>query len=176
MGEARSRRCGARCEDSLPSVRRRSRSRSGRRRVTPQFCDGPVETGSNEDRLLSWDQVEHIASISRSTAWRMERDGAFPHRVRVSPGRVGWWESELTNWKRSRTGELPAPPSRKPTRSPRLPGMARSMPRPKAAAPRAIPQEQPAPDRLSPEPAARAQPKRALAKRTGSVDQIDFGF
>ena len=75
--------------------------------------EGAPDVGGRDDRLLSWDQVERIASISRSTAWRMERDGAFPRRVRVSPGRVGWWESELTQWKRSRSGEVPPPPPRK---------------------------------------------------------------
>jgi prophage regulatory protein len=84
--------------------------------------------------------VEHIASISRSTAWRMERDGAFPRRVRMSPGRVGWWESELTVWKRTRGGPLPPPPLKAP-RTPRLPGMARPMPAPAAA-----PVRTPAPD------------------------------
>ncbi len=73
--------------------------------------EGAPDVGGRDDRLLSWDQVERIASISRSTAWRMERDGAFPRRVRVSPGRVGWWESELTQWKRSRSGEVPPPPA-----------------------------------------------------------------
>lgn len=136
--------------------------------------DAPVEPGGREDRLLSWDQVEHIASISRSTAWRMERDGAFPRRVRVSPGRVGWWESELTAWKRTRGGQLPPAP-RKAPRTPRLPGMARSMPAPGAAT---------APAKASPDPAvaatgvAAALPKagRARGKSRAALDQIDFGF
>lgn len=133
-----------------------------------------VEPGGREDRLLSWDQVEHIASISRSTAWRMERDGAFPRRVRVSPGRVGWWESELTSWKRTRGGQLPPPPLKAP-RTPRLPGMARPMPSPVAAPVGAsVPTEpngQNAGVGVSP-----PKSRRGSGRSGASPDQIDFGF
>jgi len=133
-----------------------------------------IEPGGREDRLLSWDQVEHIASISRSTAWRMERDGAFPRRVRVSPGRVGWWESELTSWKRTRGGELPPPPLKAP-RTPRLPGMARPMPAPVSAPVRAS-----APTEPSGESAGAggspARLRRGAGRPRTSPDQIDFGF
>ena len=136
--------------------------------------EASVEPGGREDRLLSWDQVEHIASISRSTAWRMERDGAFPRRVRVSPGRVGWWESELTSWKRTRGGQLPSPPLKAP-RTPRLPGMARSLPTPVAA-----PAGATIPERSAGEsPGAAIRPARAprgSGRSRTSPDQIDFGF
>lgn len=142
--------------------------------MSATFDDEPIETGGKDDRLLSWDQVEHIASISRSTAWRMERDGAFPGRVRVSPGRVGWWESELNAWKRSRNDPLPSAPSRKPARAPRLPGMARSMPTPKAVAVPDIGGKNPASENhLS----KQAHPVKQRRRRSpASVDQIDFGF
>ena len=126
--------------------------------------DSP-DVGGKDDRLLSWDQVERIASISRSTAWRMERDGAFPRRVRVSPGRVGWWESELTLWKRSRSGRIPPPPPRKGARVPRLPGMARSMPRPA-----------PEPTPAAPAAADPLPSKKARRRPTDPGIQIDFGF
>ena len=131
--------------------------------------DNSVEVGGKDDRLLSWDQVKRIASISRSTAWRMERDGAFPRRVRVSPGRVGWWESELTMWKRSRTGQTPPPP-RKAARAPRLPGMPRPMPRPGQAVEKPVIQ-------TAPSGAARPKPMRTNRRKpTVTANQIDFGF
>ncbi|MEH6678172.1 helix-turn-helix transcriptional regulator [Phenylobacterium sp.] len=120
--------------------------------------DGTEDVGGRDDRLLDWPQVARIASISRSTAWRMERDGAFPRRVRVSPGRVGWWESELTRWKRSRGAETPPPPPRKPARTPQLPGTARPMPAPGASAP----------------PPRAAKPRRRGSKTPSA--QMDFGF
>ncbi len=129
--------------------------------------EGPPDVGGRDDRLLSWDQVERIASISRSTAWRMERDGEFPRRVRVSPGRVGWWESELTQWKRSRSGEVPPPPPRKGARAPRLPGMPRSMPRPGSGS-------EPAPNLPVAAPALTPRKRRRRPADPGA--QIDFGF
>ncbi|MNJ39107.1 Prophage CP4-57 regulatory protein (AlpA) [compost metagenome] len=78
----------------------------------------PVETGGREDRLLPWVKVRAIAGISRTTAWRMQQTGDFPAPVPVSPGRVAWWESELTAWKAARRLARPlAPPSK-----PRSPG------------------------------------------------------
>ena len=77
----------------------------------------PVETGGREDRLLPWVKVRAIAGISRTTAWRMQQTGDFPAPVPVSPGRVAWWESELTAWKAARRLALPMAPPPKP-RSP----------------------------------------------------------
>ena len=40
--------------------------------------------------------------VSRATIWRWERRGDFPARRRLGPGVVGWLESELDEWARSR--------------------------------------------------------------------------
>lgn len=70
------------------------------------------EPGGPGDRLLPWGKVKDITGLSRSTAWRRTKAGDFPKAVQISPGRVGWWESELTAWKASRAprsaSELPA--------------------------------------------------------------------
>ncbi|WP_283615414.1 helix-turn-helix transcriptional regulator, partial [Mycolicibacterium poriferae] len=79
----------------------------------------PIETGGPEDRLLPWDRVRDVTGLSRSTAWRLQQVGDFPEPVRISPNRVGWWESELTAWKATRTVRgLPHP---KPLARPREP-------------------------------------------------------
>lgn len=130
----------------------------------------PVKTGGPEDRLLPWDRVQDMAGISRTTAWRMQRTGAFPSPVSVSPGRVGWWESELTAWKKARgTAGGHAPPAR-----PRLPGMPRS------TSPRPARQ----PEVLA--PPAESSPGAGVAsveirqkrgrRAATNLDQIDFGF
>ena len=36
--------------------------------------------------------------LSRTTLWRLERDGVFPRRLQLSPGRVGWLESEIDRY------------------------------------------------------------------------------
>lgn len=142
--------------------------------MTLDPVEATVQVGGKDDRLLSWDQVEHIVSISRSTAWRMERDGLFPGRVRISAGRVGWWESELNAWKRSRNDPLPSAPPRKPARAPRLPGMARSMPMPKTAATPDIGGKTPASEN---QVSGQVRPAQQRGRRSpASVDQIDFGF
>jgi prophage regulatory protein len=48
--------------------------------------------------ILDEDGVQKATSLSRSTRWRMERRGQFPKRVRLSPGRVGWHQSEIEAW------------------------------------------------------------------------------
>lgn len=54
------------------------------------------------DRLLPWTKVRDLTGISRTTAWRLQKAGDFPPPVVISPGRVGWRESELEAWKASR--------------------------------------------------------------------------
>ncbi len=39
-----------------------------------------------------------VAGISRDTIRRLERDGRFPARRRLSPGRIGWLEFEVLQW------------------------------------------------------------------------------
>lgn len=59
--------------------------------------------GEREDRLLLWSEVHALVGISRTTAWRLQQTGAFPNAVALSPGRIGWWESELEAWRKNRT-------------------------------------------------------------------------
>lgn len=136
--------------------------------MTFQSNGEPVETGGREDRLLPWGRVRDIAGISRTTAWRMQQTGDFPAPVPVSPGRVGWWESELTAWKGARGAAKPlAPPSR-----PRLAGMPRSPPIPTPSPPRGIQQD------LSAVPQSELK-KRGKSRRRPPPpehNQIDFGF
>lgn len=59
------------------------------------------------DRILGYEILKpKIGNISRSSLWRWERDGLFPHRVQVGPRRVGWKESEINQWIASRNEAL----------------------------------------------------------------------
>lgn len=138
-----------------------------------------------EDRLLPWGRVQDITGLSRTTAWRMQQRGDFPTPVPVSPGRVGWSETELTAWKAARKagGRVRPAPFAKP-RAPKLIETARS---PKPAKSEAVGKEggPPSPVKaqlptqasLPLQPAARepVQPAKRRA-RPASPDQIDFGF
>lgn len=139
-----------------------------------------VDSGGPEDRLLPWDRVHDMTGLSRSTAWRLSKAEQFPSRVAISPGRVGWWESELTAWKAVRNGAEAINPPPKPMRSrplepparPRLPGISRPAPFRSvqgplfAAAQPELPMSAPQP------PREKARRKRPPAH----IDQIDFGF
>lgn len=54
------------------------------------------------DRILRQAEVEHRTGLSRTSIWRRERDGDFPRRRKIGNGTVGWLESEITEWIRSR--------------------------------------------------------------------------
>ena len=54
------------------------------------------------NRFLSKQEVLNIAGLSDVTWWRMEKRGEAPKRRQISPGRVGWLESEILEWMESR--------------------------------------------------------------------------
>lgn len=139
--------------------------------MTFQLKGEPVETGGREDRLLPWDRVRDVAGISRTTAWRMQQTGDFPTPVPVSPGRVAWWESELTAWKSARSAAKPLAPASRP----RLPGMPRRAP---VRTPQALPaphQIQPAHESAPPSEGVKGGSSRRRP-RSPDLNQIDFGF
>lgn len=47
-------------------------------------------------------ELRHYAGISQTTAWRLEREGKFPKRRRLSSGAVGWLLSEIVEWAQNR--------------------------------------------------------------------------
>lgn len=139
--------------------------------MTVSSTRSSVETGGPEDRLLPWGRVHDIAGISRTTAWRMQQTGDFPAPVPLSPGRVGWWESELTEWKGARKVAKPLSPPRKP----QLPGLGRKALMHPASQPPAINgllEEGSA----VPAKAPLNSPARRRSARGVHADQIDFGF
>ena len=48
--------------------------------------------------ILSADEVQRITRLSRTTVWRLEKEGRFPRRRQVSPKRVGWLREEVEQW------------------------------------------------------------------------------
>ncbi|MGQ3206803.1 MAG: helix-turn-helix transcriptional regulator [Brevundimonas aurantiaca] len=167
-----------------------------RGRATPfRLNDDGVQPGGPDDRLLLWPEVQNLVGFSRTTAWRMQRAGLFPWPIPVSPGRVGWRESELNAWKRARRGAEPvpgrapggerrfSPPG--PPSPPRLPGMPLSSREngpsreraPGSATTGSVPPQSPTPPPPPPctPPAVAARKPR---RRSPGPDpaQTDFGF
>ena len=61
-----------------------------------------VRTISFEGIMSDHDVEIGTGGLSRTSRWRLEREGKFPRRVQLSPGRVGWIGSEILNWIKSR--------------------------------------------------------------------------
>lgn len=54
------------------------------------------------DRIARERERRQITGVSRTTAYELEKKGMFPRRVELTGGRVGWRESELDAWVKSR--------------------------------------------------------------------------
>jgi predicted DNA-binding transcriptional regulator AlpA len=84
--------------------------------------DPADEAPRARERFLSWKKVRELTGLSRTTAWRLQKAGDFPVPVVISPGRVGWRESEVGAWQASRAprGDLvDKPPPRRPPVEPK---------------------------------------------------------
>ena len=57
-------------------------------------------------RLLRFPAVRERTGLSRSTIWRLERQGAFPKHHRISANAVAWVEDEIANWIRSKVTDV----------------------------------------------------------------------
>ena len=53
---------------------------------------------TTETRLLRRTEVERYCQISRSTIYRLMREGLFPEPLRIGPRAVRWSEQELMAW------------------------------------------------------------------------------
>ena len=57
-------------------------------------------------RLLRFPAVRERTGLSRSTIWRLERQGAFPKHHRISANAVAWVEDEIADWIRSKVIDI----------------------------------------------------------------------
>ena len=53
-------------------------------------------------RYLREPQVFDITRLSKTTRWRLEKNGHFPKRRQLSLNAVGWLENEINDWLQSR--------------------------------------------------------------------------
>jgi len=60
---------------------------------------------NDRDVLLPEQEVLRQTAVSKTTIWRLERQGRFPKRIRISPRRVGWLQSEVDAWINERIAE-----------------------------------------------------------------------
>ena len=57
------------------------------------------------DRMLRSREVQQRTGLSRTTIWRLEREGSFPKRVQISRNVVAWRESDVAAWIAQKSGD-----------------------------------------------------------------------
>lgn len=57
-------------------------------------------------KLLRLPAVRERTGLSRSTIWRLERQGAFPRHHRISANAVAWVEDDIAKWIKSKVEEI----------------------------------------------------------------------
>ena len=79
-------------------LRRMSTDRARQAQALLKETTMPTATLTPETRVLSLKTVLARVPLSRTTLWRMEREGLFPQRIKLSENRVGWLEGEIEAW------------------------------------------------------------------------------
>src|SRR5262245_24267789 len=59
--------------------------------------------------ILRTVDVTRLTGLSRTTLWRMERQGKFPARIRLSLNSVGWRDEEVRHWVETRPRGMTLP-------------------------------------------------------------------
>ena len=57
---------------------------------------------SRRDRILRDEAIRDRTGLSRTTRWRLIRDGKFPKPVKLTEHAIGWRESAIEAWLASR--------------------------------------------------------------------------
>lgn len=128
------------------------------------FLDPSGPTGS----YLPWKEVSRRTSLSRTTAWRLQKRDEFPAAYPISPGRVGHLEREVEAWIAARASAAPHPPEAR-REAPTTPPDGGGQPvRTTAAGPR------PPKPQLGARPAS--ERRRSRAAKAAPSQQITFEF
>lgn len=53
-------------------------------------------------RFIREPECKSITGLSRTTRWRLEKEGKFPARRKISQNTVGWLSTEIEEWMRSK--------------------------------------------------------------------------
>ena len=70
----------------------------------------PVNNSSNHqsntspppDKIIRSKEVQELTGLSRTTLWRLEREGEFPARVPLTASNVGWRLTDVQEWIRKK--------------------------------------------------------------------------
>ena len=70
----------------------------------------PASNSSNQqsntspppDKIIRSKEVQELTGLSRTTIWRLEREGKFPTRVPLTDSNVGWRLTDVQEWIRKK--------------------------------------------------------------------------
>ena len=88
--------------DSLPTMTAPKRTKR-RQTGLPAKSDEASAGSARNEAIIRERECKRISGLSRSTRWRLEREGKFPRRRKISDGASGWLWSELAAWLAERT-------------------------------------------------------------------------
>jgi len=57
-----------------------------------------LKIAGESERLVKDEERKKITTLSRSEAWKKEREGAYPKRIRLSQNSVAWLLSDLLSY------------------------------------------------------------------------------
>ncbi|MDO6445455.1 AlpA family transcriptional regulator [Colwellia sp. 1_MG-2023] len=55
-------------------------------------------TSPPADKIIRSKEVQELTGLSRTTIWRLEREGKFPARVPLTASNVGWRLTDVQEW------------------------------------------------------------------------------
>ena len=61
-----------------------------------------------DDRFLREPEVARLTGLSRTTRWRLERDGKFPKRIKISESAKANLHSQIMAWMAERVDQAAA--------------------------------------------------------------------
>jgi prophage regulatory protein len=50
------------------------------------------------DRIIREGECQNLTGVSRTTRWRLIREGRFPSSIKISAGCSGWKLSDIEKW------------------------------------------------------------------------------
>jgi prophage regulatory protein len=57
----------------------------------------------NINKIIGLPQLLELIPLSRTQIWRLEKQGAFPARIKIGQRRIGWRASDIQKWIDERT-------------------------------------------------------------------------
>lgn len=127
---------------------------------------------------LAWKEVARRTSLSRTTAWRLQKRGDFPTPYAISPGRVGYREDEVEAWRVSRARRGSDAPADTQRGRPSRPDVTAAPEKVPPTTPPAATEVAPITTSRAPVAAARARPvsRRRSEHARAIAQQIRFDF